>query len=139
MCIRDSGNGALPVDGSTDAGEWKGYIPLDDLPKVLNPDGGVIATANARTIGPAYKYFFTDRWAGPERTARLYELLTGRKDMRPADANAIQNDIFSMPDTFLAHHLIDASEKSPPKSAQTQSFIDKLKTWDCLLYTSRCV
>ncbi|MFZ0038050.1 MAG: penicillin acylase family protein [Candidatus Acidiferrales bacterium] len=128
--IRKSGNGALPVDGSTDAGEWKGYIPSDDLPKLLNPEGGVIATANARTIGPAYKYFITDRWAGPERTARLYELLTGRRDMRPVDANAIQNDIVSAPDNFLARHLIDASEKYPPKNARTQAFIDKLKTWD---------
>src|ERR1700733_437591 len=125
--ILKAGNGALPVDGSTDAYEWTGYIPLDDLPKALNPAGGVIATANARTIGPGYKYFVSERWAGPDRTARLYELLTGRKDMRPVDANAIQNDIFSMPDTFLAHQLIDSSEKSPPKSPETQSFIDKLK------------
>ena len=128
--IRKSGNGALPVEGSTDAGDWTGYIPPDELPKAFNPEGGVIATANARTVGPGYKYFFTDRWAGPERTARLYELLAGRKDLRPSDANAVQNDIVSVPDNFLARHLIDASDKSPPKDPRTQSFINRLKTWD---------
>jgi penicillin amidase len=128
--IRKSGNGGLPVDGASGAGEWTGYIPADELPQVLNPEGGIIATANARTVGPGYKYFITERWTGPERTARLYELLTGRKDMRPADANTIQNDILSIPDKFLARQLLDASANSPPKNPGTQTFIDKLKTWD---------
>jgi penicillin G amidase len=128
--IRKNGNGALPVDGSTDKYDWTGYISPDELPKVLNPGGGIIATANARTIGPAYKYFITDRWTGPERTARLYELLSNRKDMRPADANTIQNDILSLPDKFLARQLVDASGQATPSDPRTKTLLDKLGDWD---------
>ncbi|HXW18093.1 MAG TPA: penicillin acylase family protein [Candidatus Acidoferrales bacterium] len=128
--IRKNGTGALPVDGATDQYEWTGYVPPDELPKVLNPEGGIIATANARTIGPAYKYFITDRWTGPERTARLYELLTGRKDLRPADANTIQNDILSLPDKFLARQLADSSGQAKPSDPRTKTLIDKLGSWD---------
>ncbi len=85
--IRKSGNGDLPVAGDRDDFEWTGYIPFGELPQVLNPRGGIIATANARTVGPAYKYFISDRWAGPYRTDRIYQLLGARKDLRPADAN----------------------------------------------------
>jgi penicillin amidase len=128
--IRKSGNGALPVDGSTDDAEWAGYIPFDELPQVLNPPGGIIATANARTVGPAYKYFISDRWAGPYRTERMYELLSSRKDMRPLDANNVQNDVVSLPDKFLADQLRAASAKAKAKDSRARALIELLTGWD---------
>ncbi|MFZ0634112.1 MAG: penicillin acylase family protein [Candidatus Acidiferrales bacterium] len=128
--IRKSGNGSLPVDGSTDDAEWTGYIPFDELPQAFNPPGGVIATANARTVGPAYKYFISDRWAGPYRTERMYELLSSQKDMRPADANTVQNDIVSLPDQFLAKQLLDGEQKFQPKDPRTHLLLEKLNGWD---------
>ena len=35
--IRTAGDGSLPVNGSDDAHEWKGWIPFDDLPHVYDP------------------------------------------------------------------------------------------------------
>jgi penicillin G amidase len=128
--IRASGNGALPVPGDTDEFEWKGYIPFEDLPRVLNPADGVIATANARTVDPAYKYYLTDRQAGPYRTARLYELLSNRTGLTPADCNAIQNDIVSLPNRFLANELIATASTKPPRDERTQRLISKLQGWD---------
>ena len=128
--IRKSGNGALPVAGDSDDFEWTGYIPFGELPQVLNPRGGIIATANARTVGPAYKYFISDRWAGPYRTDRIYQLLGARKDLRPADANNVQNDIVSLPDKFLAQQLFAASQKAQPKDPRTKALLERLKNWD---------
>ena len=99
--VRASGNGALPVPGDTDAYEWTGYIPFEELPRVENPPDGIIATANARTVGPGYKYYLSDRQAGPYRTARLYELLSGSAGLTAARCNEIQNDIVSLPNRFL--------------------------------------
>ena len=128
--IRASGHGEVPVDGSNDNGEWTGYIPFDDLPKALNPPDGVIATANARTAGPAYKYFLTERWAGPERTERMYELLSGRKDLKVSDANAVQNDIVSLPDRFLAEQVLAASAVVKSGDARTNALLGALRDWD---------
>jgi penicillin G amidase len=128
--IRASGHGELPVDGSNDNSEWTGYIPFDQLPKVLNPPAGIMATANARTVGPGYKYFLTDRWAGPERTERMYQLLTGRTGLRPSDANEIQNDIVSLPDQFLAQQLQAASEHATSSDSRTTSLIGSLDKWN---------
>jgi penicillin G amidase len=128
--IRKSGNGDMPVAGDTDDFEWTGYIPFGELPQALNPRGGIIATANARTVGPAYKYFISDRWAGPYRTERIYELLGARKDLRPADANAVQNDIVSLPDQFLAQQLYAASGKVVPKDLRSKTLLDGLKNFD---------
>jgi len=128
--IRASGNGALPVPGDTDEFEWKGYIPFDELPRALNPAGGIIATANARTVDPGYKYYLTDRQAGPYRTARLYELLSNRTGLTPADCNAIQNDIVSLPNRFLAAELVTAANAKPPRDPHTQRLIARLQGWD---------
>lgn len=128
--IRKSGNGDLPVAGDTDDFEWTGTIPFGELPRVLNPREGIIATANARTVGPAYKYFISDRWAGPYRTERIYQLLGARKDLRPADANNVQNDIVSLPDKFLAQQLFAASQKAQPKDPRAKALLERLKNWD---------
>jgi len=118
------------VAGDTDDYEWKGYIPFDELPRVLNPPEGIIATANARTVGPAYKYYVSDRQAGPYRTARLYELLQGRTGLRPADCNAIQNDIESLPNKFLAGQLVIAARAKPPSEPRLNKLIAGLNGWD---------
>jgi penicillin amidase len=128
--IRAKGNGALPVPGDSDDYEWKGYIPFEELPRVLNPPEGIIATANARTVGPGYKFYLTDRQAGPYRTARLYELLSNRRGLTPADCNAIQNDIVSLPNRFLAGMLIKAANGDRPRDSRTQQLIAKLQSWD---------
>jgi len=128
--LRANGDGALPVPGDTDLYEWKGYIPFEELPRVENPPDGIIATANAPTVGPGYKYYLSDRQAGPYRTARLYVLLSGRTGLRPEDCNAIQNDIVSLPNRFLAGALLQAAKAKQPADARAQRLIAGLGGWD---------
>jgi penicillin G amidase len=128
--IRAEGNGALPLPGDTDEYEWKGYIPFEELPRALNPQDGIIATANARTVGPGYRYYLSDRQAGPYRTERIYEQLSGRTGLTPADCNAVQNDIVSLPNKFLAEQLVTAARVAKPNNARAEELIAKLNGWD---------
>ena len=117
--IRKSGHGEVPVPGDTDEYEWTGYIPFDELPQVLNPPGGIIVTANARVVGPGYKYYITDRWESPYRTERIFDLLKDRKDLQPSDMNAIQNDIVAINDKTLADALVQAAENRQARDPRT--------------------
>jgi penicillin amidase len=128
--IRKKGNGAVPVPGDTDAYGWTGHIPPDQLPQVVNPPSGILATANGRVVGPGYKYWFTDRWAPPYRTARIYQLLQGRKNLRAADFDAIQDDVVSLPDRSLAGQLLAASKKHPPADPEARKLVLRLDGWD---------
>ena len=85
--------------------EWTGYIPFDQLPQVLDPPGGVIATANARVAPDDYKYPITLNWAAPYRNERIWHLLAGSKGLKPADMLAIEMDITSQFDKMLAERL----------------------------------
>jgi penicillin G amidase len=128
--IRKKGHGEVPVPGDTDDYEWTGYIPFDQLPQALNPNSGLIVTANARVLGPAYKPYLTDRWEEPYRTARIYDLLHDKHDLRPADMLKVQTDTYSYPHVFLADQLTAAAKSNAPKDPRTKNLIDTLKDWN---------
>jgi penicillin amidase len=128
--LRRKGDGKMPVPGDTDEYEWTGYIPFDELPQMLNPPEGIIATANARIVGPGYKHYLTDRWAGPHRTERIYELLRKKEKLRPPDCIEIQTDIVSPFHRFIAEHLAQAGTKAKPKDPRTTDLLARLATWD---------
>jgi penicillin amidase len=123
--------GAAPMPGDTDDFAWNGYIPFDELPQVVDPPGGIIATANAQVAGPAYPHFMTANWMTPWRTDRLFTLLSapGRK-FQPEDFNTIQNDITSEFDLIVAKELVKAAAIAKPKDGRTSSLIQMLASWD---------
>src|SRR5260370_41256284 len=105
-------------------------MPFDQLPQALNPESGLIATANARVVGPNYKPYLTDRWEEPYRTARIYDLLHDRQDLRPEDMLKVQTDTYSYPHVFLAEQLTAAPKTVKPKDLRAQQLIEGLKDWN---------
>ena len=128
--LRKKGHGEVPVPGDTDDYEWTGYIPFDQLPQALNPESGLIVTANGRVVGPNYKPYLTDRWEEPYRTARIYDLLHDRLDLRPEDMLRVQTDTYSYPHAFLADQLSAAAKTVKPKDPRAQKLIEGLKDWN---------
>jgi penicillin amidase len=128
--VRKKGRGEVPVPGDTDDYEWTGYIPFDQLPQALNPESGFIVTANARVVGPNYKPYLTDRWEEPYRTARIYDLLHDRHDLRPEDMLKVQTDTYSYPHVFLADQLMAAAKAAKAQDPRAQRLIDGLKDWN---------
>ncbi len=128
--IRKKGHGTVPVPGDTDDYEWTGYIPFEDLPQSFNPDSGLIVTANARVTGPDYKPYLTDDWEEPYRTARIYDLLHDKHDLRPEDMLKVQTDAYSYPHVFIAEQLVAAANLAPPKDPRTKKLIDEAKQWN---------
>jgi penicillin amidase len=128
--IRKKGHGEIPVPGETDDYEWTGYIPFEQLPQALNPDSGLIVTANARVVGPSYKPYLTDRWEEPYRTARIHDLLHDKTDLRPIDMLKVETDTYSYPHAFLADQMSGAAKKVQPKDPRARKLVDALKDWN---------
>jgi len=129
--VRKKGNGSLPVPGETDEYEWTGYVPFEEMPQVLNPPEGIIATANARVAGPGYRWHLTERWEAPYRTARIYELLSEKRRFRPHDFIGVQTDLKSLPHLNLAAELRRAFAALPAAAgdARTKELLQKLEGW----------
>ncbi|MRJ76417.1 penicillin acylase family protein [Aeromicrobium sp. SMF47] len=98
--VRRQGDGRWPVPGWDPAFEWKGSIPFDELPSVLNPDEGFIVTANNKVIGDQYPKLLGADTAAGYRSERIRELIESRigkggKGLDVQDMSSIQNDTYS--------------------------------------------
>jgi len=128
--LRASGDGSLPVDGTNDAHEWTGYVPYDKLPSVLNPPSGIIATANSRITPDGYPYSISVEWEAPWRTDRIYRVLDSGKKFSAADMLALEMDVYSELDRFVADKLVYAVDHASNPSRQAQKAADILRQWD---------
>ncbi|HEY0078772.1 MAG TPA: penicillin acylase family protein [Pyrinomonadaceae bacterium] len=104
--IRKSGDGTVPYDGSTDAGEWTGYIPFEGLPHVFDPPSGIIVTANNRVVGKSYPYYLTDHWASPLRARRIYDLLSAKPKLTIEDFRRVMADTHSISGQIFAREVL---------------------------------
>ena len=128
--IRASGDGSLPVDGSNDAHEWTGSIPFEKLPSVLNPASGILATANSRITPDNYPYSISVEWEAPWRTDRIYRVLDSGKKFSAVDMLALQTDVYSELDRFLADKVVYAIDQSQSASVRARKAADLLRNWN---------
>ncbi len=128
--IRAAGDGSLPVSGSDDAHEWKSYIPYDEMPRVFDPETGILASANGRITPDGYKYSISTEWEAPWRTDRIYRVLESGKKFAPADMLALQMDVSSTYDRFCADKFVYALDHAGKLSDRAKKASDILRDWD---------
>lgn len=129
--IRKTGDGSVPYDGSTDDGEWTGYIPFDKLPHVYDPPSGLIVTANQRVIGQDYSYFLSHVWAQPYRARRIFDLLSEKPKLTIDDFRRIQGDIYSIGNTTFARAAAKILASAADESLKQLGA--GLESWDGLM------
>ncbi len=128
--IRAAGDGSLPVSGSDDAHEWKGWVPFDEMPHVYDPPSGILATANGRVTPDGYKYSIATNWEAPWRTARIYRVLESGRKFSAADMLALQMDVSSAYDRFCADKFVYAIDHAPNASERAKRAANILRDWD---------
>lgn len=94
--IRRNGNGLIPVPGWSGDYEWDGFIPDDELPRLLNPASGLLATANNKITGDDYPYVLTYEYMPGWRARRIEEMLTEKGRLTLRDMEQIQLDETSL-------------------------------------------
>lgn len=129
--IRSSGDGSVPYDGSTDAGEWVDYIPVAKLPNVYDPPSGMIVTANQRIVGTDYPYHLTHSWAQPYRARRILDLLNEKPKHNADDFRRIQGDVYSIAGAAFAKEAVKLLRpKLTPTDDKLRATLDAIEKWD---------
>ena len=129
--IRRSGDGAVPYDGSTDAGDWVDYIPIPKLPNVYDPPSGMIVTANQRIVGTDYPYHLTYSWAQPYRARRIYDLLSEKPKHTAEDFRRILGDVYSIAGVHFAKEAVKLLRpKLTPEDDKLRATLDAFEKWD---------
>ncbi|MCA9917609.1 MAG: penicillin acylase family protein [Anaerolineales bacterium] len=128
--IRANGNGLVPVPGWTGEYEWTGWVPYEELPAVLNPEWGYIATANHAVVDEEYPYLLNIYWADGDRGQRIVDMieaeLDGDGELSQADLARIQFDSRSL----LADSYVPLLDGLSSNDDTVQAALERLRGWD---------
>jgi penicillin amidase len=144
-----AGQGRLPVGALTPTAsgargamstvygaEWRGYIPLNELPFSVNPARGWLASANQEVTDEKYPWYLGSEFYPPERSQRLHRLLVNEDAATLSSAWDILLDNYSrlaaraLP--LLLRHLPphDSTATDSARIANNQDAADLLRAWD---------
>jgi penicillin amidase len=126
--IRAKGDGRVPVPGWTGEYEWIGYVPFDELPHVMSPAQGYVASANNHVVGDGcYPYHISCDFCSGDRAQRICELIEeAPQGIDLAYVHRMQLDQVSPRSRTLAGHL-GRLELSDPRLARVAALF---KDWD---------
>lgn len=76
--LRRKTNTVAPQAGWTDAGDWLGTIPFEETPEAVDPEEGILVSANHDACPPDYPHFISSYFEPPHRALRVQQLLKER-------------------------------------------------------------
>ena len=115
----------LVLDARDPATHWRGFAGVMDLPMRLNPESGVIASANDRPAGTDVPIGFT--FGSEDRIRRLYDLLAKREKLGFEDLAGLQTDTYAPDAAGLSLALARQLEAA---LGATTTLTMKLAAWD---------
>ncbi|WP_301109556.1 penicillin acylase family protein [Sporosarcina sp.] len=127
--VRKQGDAQLAVPGDSSEYGWEGYIPYDELPRVVNPDEGFIATANNEVVDEKYPYHITKFWAQPYRYERIAEVLREGDNFTAEDMMKLQMDQKNLHAGEFLADMIRSVEKMDSARAYEKT-MKTMKYWD---------
>ncbi|MAT98160.1 MAG: hypothetical protein CL608_13530 [Anaerolineaceae bacterium] len=130
--IRAAGDGSLPAPGYSGSHEWIGMVPFEEMPHALNPEVGIIISANNRLVPPEQNTHNLGRlWRNGYRAERIRQLLTSQPTFSTDDCRRIQLDQLSLPGLQLVALLEGVSVTHP----DAKLALTLLRQWDGYLTT----
>jgi penicillin amidase len=130
--IRSKGDGILPMPGWTGEYEWKGYVPFEKRPHMINPKEGFIATANNKVISDHYPYFISHYWEPLDRITRIRQLLKAKEKLSIDDFKRMQQDVYCVLASEMVPKMIEVFERRF-SDEEGQKAKDILSKWDFIM------
>jgi penicillin G amidase len=128
--IRRGFYGDVPLDGASGQYEWDGYIPFGAMPSEYNPTSGIIATANQNPFPPDFAYKVDGNFADTYRVQQIRALLCARRGLTVRDMLAVQKDVYSAYDHFLAQQVVALSDRHGSNERMAHEAVDILREWN---------
>ncbi len=97
--------GRIPQRGSHERGfrpgwdpahQWTGFIPFEELPRIVDPPAGWIRSANNRTAPEDFPHPLAGVWSSGHRARRIRQMLEAAERHGREDFAAMQTDVVSL-------------------------------------------
>ena len=127
--VRKNNNPTLLFDGSTSENDWKGFVPAQEIPFILNPAENFIASANNKTL-KEFKYHISNLWEPSSRIDRIRELLNHKPKHNVNDFMKYQMDQVSPYVRIIVPYLLKAFEGIKVKDQNLNTSLELFEKWD---------
>ena len=127
--LRNSNNPTLVFDGTTTENDWKGFVPTQEIPVILNPAENFIASANNKTL-KNFKYHISNLWEPPSRIDRIRELLTYKQKHSANDFKNYQMDQTSPYARTIVPYILKSFEGIKVKDKNLNTSLELFEKWD---------
>lgn len=127
---RENFSGLVPVPGDGRY-EWDGFLPIKELPHVLNPDKGYYNTSNDYQMPKGYDHLeaIQQVWTDPYRGREVAEVLGSGRKFSVADMVILQNNNLSIP----ARSIVPLFRDVPISDPVVEKVANRLLHWDFTL------
>lgn len=128
--IRKERGPTLPSPGWTDEYDWKGFVPFESNPHILNPASGFIAAANNEIVDPSYPYHLSNHYEPPWRAMRLNQILSAQERFSVGEMERMQMDLFSVHARDLVPVFIRAFDSVSARSPEVDAALTYWRNWN---------
>ncbi|MDQ6747139.1 MAG: penicillin acylase family protein, partial [Candidatus Dormibacteraeota bacterium] len=127
--IRRPGQGRVPSRGWEPADEWIGFIPLEEMPELFNPPGGLLIAANHPVALDTTPHPLVAEPAGLFRADRIHAVLGAGAPVSPERCAQLQADTVSSAALRFRDLVVEEAERPDP-GGPTDAAVEMLAGWD---------
>ncbi len=119
---RQGHDGSVSVSWADGAAGWRGYLAPEQLPRLVDPPEGYLATANNQLLGSGYPQVIGHNFANGYRAFRIRQRLAEQPRLSEADLQAIQLDTTS--DFYAFYRQLALPLLTPDRLAREPDLAD---------------
>jgi penicillin amidase len=131
--------GRIPVRAAWERGyrpgwdpahQWQGLIPFEEMPHLIDPPRGWMATANNRVAPEDFPYPLSGTWSDGYRARRIRQMIEGKPGavLSRDDCAAMHQDALSLRGMAAVPHLLPLLRTS--EDARLREAARHLEAWD---------
>jgi penicillin amidase len=120
--------GDFVMPGTDSSYRWKGNIPQEENPHLLNPERGFVSSANQLPADSAYPYYLGGNFP-PYRAMEINRRLDSMSNITPEDMMKLQTDNYNLfAETAMPLLLKNIDESA--LNADQKNYLQTLKQWN---------
>ncbi len=126
--IKNNPNSDLILDGTSGKDEYKRLLTWAEKPHVVNPDSGVIVTANTRPA--AVDSEIRGDWQSADRQNTILTELARKAKWNSEEMRALQVKNYNMASAALLEKMLGYLKLNPEEQAKYGPWLERLKKWN---------
>jgi len=126
--MRWKDQGLFVMPGQDSSYMWKGFIPQEENPHVINPAEGYISSANQRPVDSTYPYFIPGNY-DVYRGIIINRRLSSMEQVTPEDMMKLQNDNYNVFAEYARPILLNNIERSKLDDTE-KKYLYILSAWN---------